>query len=91
MLYLSVCCDYYQSKLVIIVYGSLCNACMQGSVHCAQFCMDAPYALAVGGEKNGFHIVDVSRLLPGGCSHDNHILLVLKYLIINVRGAVTNY
>ncbi|XP_064386445.1 periodic tryptophan protein 1 homolog [Halichondria panicea] len=35
-----------------------------GAVHCAQFCVDTPYTLAVGGEKNGFHIIDASRLLP---------------------------
>lgn len=32
---------------------------------CAKFCADSPYSLAVGGHKNGFHIIDVSRLLPG--------------------------
>ena len=32
---------------------------------CAKFCVDSPYCLAVGGQKNGFHVVNVEKLLPG--------------------------
>ena len=32
---------------------------------CARFCVDSPYALAVGGMKNGFQIIDVRQLEPG--------------------------
>lgn len=35
-----------------------------GAVLCARFCMDSPYALAVGGTKNGFQIIDVRQLEP---------------------------
>lgn len=35
-----------------------------GSVICARFCLDSPYSLAVGGKRNGFHIIDVAKLLP---------------------------
>ena len=48
--------------LLLLLYG-VCGE--QGSVMCAKFCADSPYSLAVGGHKNGFHIIDVSKLLPG--------------------------
>ena len=38
---------------------------LQGSVLCAKFCPDSPYSLAVGGEKNGFHVINVSNLPQG--------------------------
>ena len=38
---------------------------MQGAVLCARFAVDSPYALAVGGTKNGFQIIDVRQLEAG--------------------------
>ena len=32
---------------------------------CAKFCVDSPFSLAVGGRKNGFHVINVQKLLPG--------------------------
>jgi len=38
---------------------------MQGAVFSAKFCVDSPYILAVGGQKNGFHLLNVARLPAG--------------------------
>ena len=32
---------------------------------CSKFCVDSPYTLAVGGNKNGFHIINILKLLDG--------------------------
>lgn len=37
----------------------------KGAVLCARFSVDSPYALAVGGTKNGFQILDVRQLESG--------------------------
>ena len=42
----------------------------QTSVLCTQFCIDSPYSLVVGGEKNGIHIINVANLPQG-----NHIII----------------
>ena len=36
---------------------------------CAHFCADSPYSLAVGGKKNGFHVINVANMLPGMCTY----------------------
>ena len=41
---------------------------MQGAVFSAKFCVDSPYTLAVGGQKNGFHLLNVARLPAGKSS-----------------------
>ena len=38
---------------------------LQGGVMAAKFCVDSPFALAVGGQKNGFQLVDVKGLIAG--------------------------
>lgn len=32
---------------------------------CARFCVDSPYALAIGGTKNGFQTIDIRGLQSG--------------------------
>ena len=42
---------------------------------CAKFCPDSPYSLVIGGEKNGFHVINVSSLPQG--------IIVLKQFACN--------
>ena len=32
---------------------------------CARFCVDSPYALVVGGTKNGYQTIDIRGMDPG--------------------------
>ena len=40
---------------------------------CATFCPDSPYSLVVGGEKNGFHVINVSNLPQGIINLTNNL------------------
>ena len=40
---------------------------------CARFCPDSPYSLVVGGEKNGFHVINVSSLPQGIINLTNNL------------------
>ena len=42
---------------------------------CSKFCVDSPYALAVGGNKNGFHLINVLQL-PDGKNLFRHYTVV---------------
>lgn len=56
---------------------------MQGAVLCARFCGDSPYALAVGGTKNGFQTIDIRVLesgIDGANSADVFVPLPATYL-----------
>lgn len=47
--------------------------------------MDTPYALAVGGSKNGFQVMDVRQLQPGlGRRHDPRIWWIFFVLSLAV-------
>ena len=52
---------------------------MQGAVLCARFCGDSPYALAVGGTKNGFQTIDI-RVLESGIDGANSAGVVVNSL-----------
>ncbi len=46
---------------------------------CCKFCVDSPYALAVGGNKNGFHLLNVQQLPDGEdtVSHHKYQILIM--------------
>ena len=40
---------------------------------CAKFNVDSPFVLAVGGQKNGFHIINLTTLEDGKIIIGNHM------------------
>jgi periodic tryptophan protein 1 len=52
--------DIQDDKPVFLLSRSM----HMGAVLCARFCVDSPYALAVGGTRNGFQTLDIRGLVP---------------------------
>ena len=58
-------CDVLWSNVNVLLWKKDVVVVVQGAVLCARFCVDSPYALAVGGTRNGFQTIDIRRLEPG--------------------------
>ena len=50
---------------------------------CARFCVDSPYALSVGGTKNGFQIMDVRQMQSGSGACQSHSPLHEEFTVTN--------
>ena len=70
------------SAYCVFIYFVVDNS--QGSVLCAKFCPDSPYSLVVGGEKNGFHIINVSSLPQGIINFHEQFVCNNYFMIIIV-------
>lgn len=60
---------------------------LQGSVLCAKFCPDSPYSLVVGGEKNGFHIINVTNLPQGIVNFYEQLACNSRLIILTISCA----